>query len=130
MSTQKPLRLSDRLKLSHPSLSYSSCFVRLLCQLFGKEKVQPHPEVRRQKPLTLLQLTAIHLGITHHQSRHKLGLSCPALHHQQNPLAFFGLLPSATADHPTMPAGWVTLLAGVEGWLAARVGVVHYISTC
>ena len=30
MCTQKPLRLSDRLKLTHPSLSYSSCCERLL----------------------------------------------------------------------------------------------------
>ena len=60
-----------------------------------------NPKARFQKPLTLLQLTATVLGITHHQPRHKLGLSYPALPHQKNPLAFFGLLRRFTTHHPT-----------------------------
>ena len=57
--------------------------------------------VRFQKPLTLLQLTANQLGITHHQFRHKLGPGFPALPHQKNPLAFFSLLISFSLEHPT-----------------------------
>jgi hypothetical protein len=59
------------------------------------------PEVRFQKPLSLLQLTATRLGIAHPKSRHKLGLSRPALLHQENSLAFFSLLAIFPLDHPT-----------------------------
>jgi hypothetical protein len=37
------------------------------------------PEVRFQKPVTALQLTANRFGITTNQARHKLGLGHPAL---------------------------------------------------
>ena len=67
----------------------------------GSGSVRPHPKVRFQKPVTLLQLTATQFGIAHHLSRHKLGLSYPALPHQKNPLVFFGLLPQFSTDHPT-----------------------------
>ena len=55
--------------------------------------VRPQLEVRFQKPLTLLPLTATRLGIAHHQFRHKLGVGYPALPHQKNPIPFFKLLP-------------------------------------
>ena len=63
-------------------------------------QVRPHPKVRFQKPLTLLQLTATQLGITHQQSRHKLDLNHPAPLHQEIPLRFFQLLPSISTHHP------------------------------
>ena len=65
------------------------------------DSVRPHPKVRFQKPITLLQLTATTFGIAPNQSRHKLGLSHPALPWQKNPLAFFRLLAKFTRDHAT-----------------------------
>ena len=58
-------------------------------------------EVRFQKPVTLLQLTAAQLGITHHQSRHKLGPGFPALPHQKKPVSFLRV---TAQPHHTPPA--------------------------
>jgi hypothetical protein len=58
-------------------------------------------EVRFQKPVTLLQVTATWLGITTNQVRHKLGFGYPALPHQEKLLPFFSLLPNLSLEHPT-----------------------------
>jgi hypothetical protein len=58
-------------------------------------------EVRFQKPVTLLQLTATQLGIATTKVRHKLGFGHPSLSHQKIPLSFFGLLVSFPVEHPT-----------------------------
>ena len=62
--------------------------------------MRPQLEVRFQKPVTILQLTATQLGIAHHKSRHKLGLNHPAPLHQENPLPFFSLLTTFPVEHP------------------------------
>ena len=83
--------------------------------LEGISGVWPHPKVRFQKPVTLLQLTADRLGIIHHKSPHNLGPDSPALPHQKNPLTFFGLLASFSSDHPPHKrAVWCWNRSGVE----------------
>jgi hypothetical protein len=68
----------------------------LPCAMF-----RPHLEVRFQKPLTTLQLTAYCFAITNNQTRHKLGLYHPALLHREIPLPFFSLLATFPVEHPT-----------------------------
>ena len=58
-------------------------------------------QARFRKPVTLLQLAANQLGIAHQQSRHKVGLSHPALPRQKNLLAFFELPPTLSTHPPT-----------------------------
>ncbi len=67
--------------------------------------VRPQLEVRFQKPVTSLKLTATPLGITTNQARYKLGLGHPAPLHQKIPLPFFSLLATIAVEHPTI-SGW------------------------
>ena len=67
------------------------------------EKVwfRPQLEVRFRKALPHLQLTATQLGITHYQSRHRLGCGHPTLTHQTIRLPFLQLLPNFSTEYPT-----------------------------
>jgi hypothetical protein len=49
---------------------------------------------------TILKLEVRWIGIGNNQAQHTLGLNYPALPHQENPLAFFNLLPRFTTHPP------------------------------